>query len=377
MLPVSSKFLATVRGSHGIVSRARVITPGATGADPPGVDLVVIDGGVTLDGSADVRGSLTSLEVYAPFPTAWTTADLVPYGTEIAVSRGVVYGNGAVERAPLGIYRIQSVEQADAPAGTLTIGGQDRMSGLIEADLLAPRQFIAGTTLGAVVSNLVTEVYPAAVIEWDDATNLQTLTRAAIVEEDRFAFLQELVTARGKVMYYDYRGVLVIRTPPNPTTSVFTVDAGATGVLVKVSRSLTRDGVFNAVVATGESADDFAPARGVATDDDPTSPTYWNGSFGKVPKPFASPLIYSNAQALTVAKAMLAQATGLPYSVDFSAVPNPALEPLDPVEVVYPRVNVGASAAREIHVLDQITIPLASGGALGAKTRLQRRGVSV
>lgn len=376
MLPVSAEFLAAVRSSHTVVPRARVITPAATGVDPAGTDLLIVDGTVTLDATADVRGTL-DLGVIAPWPTAMTTADLVPYGTEVAVSRGVVFGNGDVERAPLGIYRITMVEQSDAPAGALRITGSDRMQGVIEARLLAPVQYAATTPVGTVVANLVGEVYPSVVIQWDDATNLQQLGRAAVAEEDRYGFLNELVTSLGKVWFFDYRGILVIRTPPAATTApVWTVDAGADGVLVSASRALNRENVFNAVVAVGEALDDAAPPYGVAYDMNPASVTYWLGPFGKVPRPpYSSPLITTNAQAAAAASKILAESLGLPYSVDFTAVANPALEPLDVVEVVYPPV-LGRSPAvrRERHVIDRVTVGL-SAATLTAGTRLTTGGV--
>lgn len=373
MLPVSSAFLGTVRGSHRIVVRARVITPGATGADPPGRDLAITDGTVTLDASADVRGTL-DLTVAEAWPASVGTDELAPYGTEIAVSRGIVLGNGVIERAPLGIYRVTAVEQEDAPAGPLRVTGSDRMSGLIEAELVAPVQYLKTQTYADVVADLVQAVYPGQPIEWDDTSGSGTLGRTTIVEQDRFGFLRDMVTSLGKIFYFDYRGVLVIVDAPEATASVFDVDAGGGGVLVSASRSLTRQDVYNAVVATGEAMDDFAPATAVVVDADPTSATYWDGPFGKVPLFHSDPLIVTTAQATKAATQLLSANRGLPYSVDFSAVPNPALEPWDPVLVRYPpQAAASPHVAVETHVLEQVTVPLTPDAALTAKTRLVYR----
>jgi hypothetical protein len=371
VLPVSADFLAAVRTSHRIASRVRVITPGATGADPAGGDLRIEDGSVTLDSTADVRGRL-DLTVAEDWPAGVSTADLVPYGTELAVSRGILFGNGAIERAPLGIYRITSVEQEDAPAGHLQITAEDRMSGIVEARLLAPLQYGATATYGDVVGDLVSAVYPDVVIEWDDAAETEQLGRRLVAEEDRYAFLKDLVTALGKVWWFDYRGVLVIKDAPDPAVPVWDIDAGKNGALVQASRALTREGVFNAVVAAGEALDNKPPPYAVAYDLDPASVTHWEGDFGKVPRFYSSPFIKTNAQALKAATNMLAGVLGLPYAVDLTALPNPALEPLDPVRVVYPPV-LGRSpiVAEETHVLEQLQIPLAPGTPLTATTRLQ------
>lgn len=376
MFAVSSRFQSAVTGSHGITTLARLLTiPGDTGSDVAGRTLAVADGSVTLDATADVRGRL-DLTLAEPWPTGYGVDQLVPYGSEIAVWRGVEYGNGDTERVPLGIYRITDVEQSDAPYGTLRIGGLDRMQGIVDARLLAPRQFAAGFTYGAVVSALVTEVYPSAVIEWDAGSG-GTLGRAQVATEDRFAFLRELVTSLGKIMYYDHRGVLVIKAVPDPEASVLDVKSGAGGVLVSARRSLSRAGVFNAVVAQGEGADGVAPAYGVAYDDNPSSPTYWYGDYGQVPTFMSSPFITTGPQASAAAAAELTKNLGLPYAVDFTMVPNPALEPLDVVRVSYPPVLDGRSPARarELHVLDVVGIGLGSDQGMTASTRLSTASI--
>lgn len=370
MLPVGADFLAALRGSHKPVIRARLITPGATGADPLGVDLAVQGGTVTLDGRADIRGAL-DLTLAEPWPTTASTSSLTPYGTEVAISRGVEFGNGRIIRAPLGIYRLEVTGQDLVANGPLRVTGLDRMAGIVDARLLAPIAYPAATTLGAIMSALVLDVYPGATISWDDATNTEAVGRAVVAEEDRFGFLNELVTSQGKIWYWDYRGILVIKSPPNPTVSVFDVDAGRRGVLTSASRELSRAGVTNAVVATGEAADGTPPVRGTAFDTDPESLTYYGGPFGKVPQFFSSPLLTTAAKATAAAGTILTRSTGLPYVVRFGAVPNPALEPYDAVTLVYPPTSPRTVGQRELHVLDQVTIPLAIGGAMTADTRLR------
>ena len=372
MLPVSSTFLAALRSSHEAIFRVTLCDPpGQTGVAPTGVELLLTEGGgsVTLDAEADVRGRCT-LDVTGPWPEDFDPdTAITPYGSEVFISRGISLGNGAIERAPLGYYRLSEVEQSDAPAGSLSISGEDRMQGIIEARLEEPVSFDAASTYGAVVELLVSDVYPGATIEWDGDDG-EVIGRTIVAEEDRYAVILDLVTSLGKVAFFDYRGVLVIAAPPDPTVPVWEVSGGTDGVLVELSRSLNRDGVYNAVVATGEALDDTPPVRGVAYDLDPESPTYWNGPFGKVPRYYSSPLLTTEAQAIAAAESLLATSTGLPYMVDFAAVPNPALEPLDVVRVVYPRVGP-ASPQTEVHVISQVRIPLSSTEAMPSVTRKQ------
>lgn len=361
MKPVSTSFENAVRGSHQMVARARVCTYFQTGTNPDGTEIPILAGDVQLDASASIRATL-DMETIGEWPSKADSL-LAPYGNEIFVERGIILENGEAEYVPLGYFRIYSPEQNEAPNGSIRISAKDRMSGIVDARLFAPRQFTAGTSLGDIFLDLVLEVYPDAVIEWDDDTNEKTLLRSQVAEEDRYEFLNDLVTSHGKVMYFDHRGVLVIKSPPNHRDPVFTVNHGRDGVLVSVSRQLTREGIYNAVVAMGEATDTEEPVRAVVVDTNQHSPTFFYGNFGKVPRFYSSPFITTEAQAISAATSILSRELGVPYNVDFTAVPNPALEPLDPVKITFPRGRA------ELHVIERITIPLDAGGVLQADCR--------
>lgn len=367
MRPVSDRFLAALHGSHRAVSQAFIVAPGQTGTSPTGTELEIISGDIRFDAKAQVRATL-SLEVPgdAGFPEG-PSDDLTPYGNEVFVRRGLDYGGGTIEWVSLGYYRIHSVEQDEAPDGLIRVTATDRMQGIVDARLFGPDRFGATQEFGTVVESLVWPVFGWATIEWDDATDDEQIGRVLLVEEDRYAALDDLITSRGKIWYWDYRGVLVIKDPPAATEPVWTCNAGADGVLVRLSRDLSREGVYNAVVATGEAFDETVPARAVAVDDDPTSPTYWEGPFGRVPRYYSSPLLLTNAQALSAAGSILRQSLGVPYEVDFESIVNPALELLDPIRIV-----LGESI--RTHVIDELVIPLSPDQAMAATTREQTFG---
>lgn len=362
MRAVSARFLAAIRGSHRAVSQAFIVAPGQTGTEPDGTEVAVISGDVRFDAKAQIR-SVVNLEVSGADGFPSRTDDLLtPYGNEVFVRRGLDYGGGAIEWVSLGYHRIDNVEQDEGPDGPIRITAPDRMAGIIDARLTQPDQFLASTTYGVVVNSLVWSVWGWADIEWDDATNLEPIGRALLVEEDRFAFLDSLVTSLGKIWYWDHRGVLVIKDTPDPGESVWTCSSGTGGVLVQLGRALSREGVYNAVVATGEAFDETAPARAFVVDDDPDSPTYWEGQFGRVPRFYSSPFITTDAQAATAAASILRQSTGLPYEVDFTHIPNPALELWDPMTI-----TIGTRV--ETHVVETMVIPLSPLNAQTGTTR--------
>lgn len=338
-----------------------------SGTQPTGTVIPILSGDVVADAKAPIR---STLEMETTGAAMWPTFGnllLAPYGNELFVERGVQYGNGNTEWVSLGYFRIQTPDQTNAPDGPIRITGNDRMAGLIDGRLLAPMQFAASTTYGSVVSTLVLAVYPLATIEWTNGGDTTQIGRSLITEDDRYGFIDDLVTSLGKIWFWDHRGYLVICNQPSPTDPpAFDVNSGAGGVLVAMARHLTRDRVYNAVVALGEGTDTANPVRAVAVNNDVNSPTYFYGRFGPVPRFFSSPLLTTTDQAALAATSLLRKQLGLPYSVDFSAVPNPALEPWDAVRIRYSdRYGV------ETHIIDRITIPLTSQEPMTATTREQ------
>lgn len=371
MRAVSAKFLRTLQGSHKMVARAKVCTTFQTGTTPTGTEISIVAGDVKSVADGMIRSTL-NLTTAEPWPVSQSSL-ITPYGNEIYVERGIDFGNGQREWVGLGYFRIDTPEQSDVPDGAITITAPDRMQGIVDAQFLTPRQFQSGMSRGQLATTLITEVYPSATISWDDAgVRDAPIGRAIIVEQDRAQTLMDLVTSTGKIGYWRYDGVFRIETPPSITgPASWTVNAGTNGVLVHLSRSLSRAGAKNAWVATGEAGDTTPPARGVAVDNNPLSPTYYYGPFGPVPGFFSSPLLLNNSQAIGAARTLLKKSIGLPYQIQLSNIVNPALEPYDVIEVQYPDVGKNRSLRSEIHVVDAATIPLTLDQAQSVDTREQ------
>lgn len=362
MRPVSAAFLRTLTGSHRIFARARVLTSFQSGVSPTGTEIPIVDGNVRADASSDVRSTL-SLTTSGDGMWPLRTADLLaPYGNELFVERGIDYTNGMIEIVSLGYFRIDDTNQSQGPDGEITLTASDRMSGLVDGRLPFPRQYPAGTSVETVFEELVQEIYPDATIEFDFDAAASTFDTAHVAQEDRYGFLRDIARSRGKIMYWDYRGVLRVESPPDPTTPVYTINSGRGGTMVLLARRLTRQGVYNAVVASGEATPDQLPVTSLVTDNNPNSPTYWSGRFGRVPRFYYSSFITTVAAATSAATSILQQAIGLPYSISLNAVPNPALEPYDAIEIVAPDTT-------DVHVIDSIVIPLSSSGVMSGTTR--------
>jgi Domain of unknown function (DUF5047) len=365
--PVSAAFLRTIRGSHKMFARATILETFQTGTQPTGTTVSIIDGSVTSDANADVRSRLTlMIDGNGLFPRD-PNGLIAPYGNEVFVERGIEYGNGTTEIVSLGYFRIYTIEQETAPNGPIIITALDRNSGFIDGRFETPLSVGPPYDLDTVFNLAIRPIYPTVTIDYDFNPAAIDLEAEYVGDEDRFGFIKDICTAYGKIMYWDYRGHLVISDPPDPTVVVYDVNYGQGGVLVQLARHLDREGVYNSVVATGEQADpSIPPVTAIARDGNPLSPTYVNGKFGLVPRYYSSPFITNQTQAQSAADKILQQSMGLPYSIDFTTVPNPALEVLDPIRVTY-----SSDTTAEVHVIQSLTIPLTSREPMTGTTKEQ------
>jgi hypothetical protein len=366
--PVSAAWLRTITGSHTPVVRATFTTQYQTGTSPVGTRVPIVDGSVTLDGSADfyTTGTLVIPGEYWPDPHGDSVA--APYGTEVYLERGIRYSDDLVEYVGLGYLRVRRNGQENADLSTpVECSLEDRMSVLARAKLLAPVAVPASYTYGQLAAALVLDVFPDAEIEWDDDMDSQPIGRDIVVESDRVGALKSLALSAGKVVRWDHRGVLVFFSVPDPLDArpVATLRGGRDGTLAAVKRELSDTGVVNAIVARGEGADEVGGAYAVAIDNDPLSPTRYSGPYGPSVEEITSSLITSDDQALIAAEAGLRRGRGLPYALSLEVACRPELEPDD---LVYAEHGGALGLAR--HIISTLEIPLL-GSTMSGQTRLQ------
>jgi hypothetical protein len=358
---VSAAFETAILTSHTLAVSAEVIA-----ADGTETSLPIVEGTVTLDQRAAVRGRCDLM--LADDGTLGFIPDdggdlLAPYGNEVRVSRGITFPDGTTELVSLGVFRIQEALVDDGPEGlTVRIAGLDRAQRFVDARFEEPYQVAAGTNYATAIESVLTDAWPDVPTSFQ-ATSLTTPTLVVQEGDDRWAFAQAMARSLGMALYFDGDGTAVL-TPDVLSSPVIELAEGAGGVLLLASRQWTREGTFNRVIATGENTGETAPARGVATDDNPLSPTYYFGPFGKVPNFYPSPFITTDAQAEAAAQSILDREIGTTESVGFGALVLPHLEPGDTATITRERSGID-----EDHVIDSLTIPLSASEGMSGQTR--------
>ncbi len=362
MYPVSQEFLDAIESSHTLEVLAVAYLDGSI--VPGGEDLLVVEGSVRVDAKSKVRRAVESLKVVSTDGRTDTLrAILEAPGTEVQIYRGVRLPSGSKELAPIGRFVVDKVDDAIGLPGAVTVTAPDRAQRVIRDRFLTPRGGDTSKTIPGMIEALIQESIPGAVVQ--DLSGDATMVRSGVVwERERWDAIDELATSIGCVVYTDPAGDFVIA--PEKTTADpadWTVSTGATGVLLDGTRSTVLEGVYNVVVATSAPTDGEAPVLGIAEDTNPLSPTRVDGPLGRVPRFYSSPLLATNAQALSAAQSILARALGLRGSLELSTLVNPALEAGDRVDVVF------QDGSSQRHIVDSFAVPLTVGGSMTLSTR--------
>lgn len=366
MRPASEAFKAAVRADHKVVVQCDVLRYDKVIED----SIPIADGNVSLDRTAAIRATC-DLTIPDMVPTTARSL-LAPYGNELAVYRGIDFGpGGGTELIRLGKFRLDTAE-AGEPGRSVRIVGKDRSATVSDARLEALHVQGAGTNYATAIQILIAAglsgatTFPFALA----ATTHSTPDLFVQEQSDRWATAQSWAQAYGHELFFDGDGVCTSRIEPDIATfpAVFDIDEGPGGILIDVATSWDREGMYNRVIAIGENPGNPSIYRGVATDNDPSSPTYYNGPFGRVPTFFASPLLSSDSMAVAAALTVLRRVLGQTQAVRFDSIVAPFLEPGDIVNVLRSTLPINASP----HLIETLTIPLSPTGMMSGSTRTRR-----
>lgn len=172
---------------------------------------------------------------------------------------------------------------------------------------------------------------------------------------DPWQDIQELAQAVGFEAFFDPKGVFVFRPVPDPRLGepVWVFDEDFNPTVVEASRELSDEQTFNDVVVTGQSTSSSNPVSAEAFDNDPSSPTYILGPYGRKTARITFSQITTQDQAQDAANATLFNSLGAADTVTITTVPMPALEPGDVV-----KINVSNVKANGTYMINSMSTPL-------------------
>lgn len=360
MIAPSARFREAIRYSHRAVIEVVAMADGSVVSDP----LAVVGGSVTMDATAASMRRL-SVDLAEPLRVPADADDVLsPFGFELRVKRGIMFPDGTVELMPLGVFPIQSSD-VTSDGLVVKIDGLDRSQRVRDARLMDAYAVPANTNYGQAIRDLIDAGVPGLTYAFASVHDLSPALQFS-AQADRWELAQTMAGACGMNLFFDGEGVLTLRPRmAASTTPEWTVSDGPGGVLVSASSKLDRGPAYNGVVASSSMPGATTTYRSVALDLDPSSPTYWDGRFGRKPMFFTSPLITSQEMCDRAAATILGTQIGVAKSVAFDTWADPSREP--GISALVHDARLGLDG---VHVVDSLTMPLTAKGRMRAQTRL-------
>lgn len=360
MIPASELFQQSLKTSHTALTRAQVWQPTAENTYVYEKTLAVCGGNLTIDGRRNIwrQGNIT-LAPYSGFDLA--VFDSITSSSRLKIQRGIQFLNGTTEWVTIADLTVQSSTRS-LGQGTLSVSAYDPSSCIDDYTLITPYAPIgtnqqALTTVEAIQDLVDIALWETAVWVIDAGIDLTVKPPAGTVfTGSRWDAVNNLAKGLSGEVYVDAAGLWHLhKIQTADWVSCETVATGVGGVIVDGTTSKDRRDVFNGVPLRWEGPN--AGGMVFMVDNDPLSPTYWNGPFGRKPSSEQRvDTVTSEAQAIEAAKALLAQFKGFTASVKYQSLHNPLLEPNDVVEVIVPDY-----ALHQLHVIDSITYDLTQG----------------
>jgi len=274
--------------------------------------------------------------------------------------------NPPYELVPLGVFRINEVEVDEQTDGqlTVTVSGADLSVNiarnawtspvtvwnkqytvpLAKSDTTPEQTYIASTYEEA-IKDLINNRWPIGhsvfggpVFNFNEGLKDAKITAPIILgatnvtssqSSSPWTQISALAAAINCMLYIDQRGRFTLRTIPDPNSMnpVWQFRDGEGGLLTDINRTLSDSKSANYVIATGENAGTKQAIKAVAADDDPNSPTYYLGSYGRMVgyEPGRKKLT-TLAMVQKAADTYLNWFVGGDDSTTFSGITNPALD---------------------------------------------------
>jgi hypothetical protein len=381
--PPHSRYLEQLRYTHKAHLRVTVMNPAGANLGTLPVNSVTFE----LDGLAQIRRSATIIvgEDFAETSSrdaleAITVRDGV-VRLEHAVNPLGAEQSSALIWVVLATLRVQDLNRSATTASTEIIAF-DRTMLLDEFQLPTPQPL--NDTYLNIIKRLIAELKaPAAAPPPPVLTepfivhsSIDTVLRPAPGKSlaqgaNRLEEMQRLAEAIGGVISCDQLGRYTLAPYTLDGAPVLALTLGEDGTIENVGEEFSRTNQYNAVgiefTPTDDDTGEIKSKQVYKYDNVPTSPTYYDGPFGRRNIFFQEEYAHvpNDTTALKIATERLKQYTGSIRGLNLSVVYNPLLEPGDRISVEFPDGVV------EDHIIDQISMNLGSSARMSVVTRFE------
>lgn len=344
MLPSTPAYKLALRLPHRRVSRFTVRTPDGTLLAE---DVPIGGGQVTARISSRVTRSASFTASDEWFPVL-ATDPLSPFHAIVTIETGIAYPSGEEELFPVFTGRVYEASR-DAD-GQVTFRADDLAADVLAADFEQPEKSAPGASTVTEIQRLITAGYQWAVFGTSDVVD-GTVPKLAW-DEDRGKALDDLsATVEGRWFTLGDGSFVVRGFNYAGQPAVITLTDGETGTLSSARVTVTADGAYNCIVVTAERPDTATPIKVTERDLNPSSPSYFNGYFGKRVRRIRSQESLKFVDAQRVARSQLEASKALQRQWAVTCVPDMTLEPGDVTGLEW-------RGFRDTQVIDSLVYPL-------------------
>ena len=358
MWPVSAGFLAALREPE---MKSKVLITASDGSE------LTVDGGAV---HMDARASITRTADLAL--TANDRMDvgdvydlLMTPGLEVSIRRGLMVA-GVAEYVPLGVFSTDTCSKPRRKSSAVTWNASDRSKKIARARLTDTYSIASGTPLAEAGEAFLVNRWSATPCDFSNVLDVlgSALVFDAGADSDPWKSAQQMFADFGYELAFDGTGTCRAIPVPDPETmdAVFDFGSGETSLITDGETEGTFEFTYNGAIVTGEGPDIDTPVRAEVWDDNPNSPTYYMGGFGRVPYFYSSPLMRTVEMCEVAGRTILSRVKGHRQSVSWSSIVNSALTPFDVVKTT----DDGIPARL---VLDKLDIPIRASEAMGSIAR--------
>lgn len=281
-----------------------------------------------------------------------STALLTPFGNQMRPFFGIKYPNGSSELVPMGVYILTDVDAMTTSADvTITVTGSDLSWGVSQRKFRNAFDCPSATPEVSIQAILNTVFPGLSPLNMPPTGVLLPSPLPAFKEgDDPWAACLTLADAAGCELFFDLLGIPTGRPIPAAATTApswFFAD-GPKGV-TSAKRTWTRSGVSNDFIVSGSGTKIQPPVRGEASDQNPGSRTYVNGTYGDIPTFDSSSLVTSSGTAQNAAQNALTAAQGSTEQIVVTCSPNPCWDIDDVMSLQVARLGIDGN-----YVIDTI-----------------------
>lgn len=354
MQTVTDRFLATSRSSSKVVVSADLYSDGSLVLE----NMPVSDASVSMDLDSDVLRSAHITTVATGEPNT-PTFSINLLNCEVILKAGYKYSNQTTELVSLGRFMIWQTDKEFHDGEVMSLELYDRAKYMEMNEIVRPLDY-SGQLASVAIQNLVDLSLPMPVtVTFETGVNDVRLPGGSTYDTNHLEAAIKITDSLGGKFTFDEDGNPVVIKKPvvlsdqSTSTAVYALTCGEDGNIVTLSKQISRESVYNGVAVYGAATENGAQPFGEAYDLNPSSPTYWNGPFGKALKKIEREELLTPADCILAARAELKASTSGLLPVNVQILPNPALVAGDVVTVLFPDL-----VSVELHMIKSIDFDL-------------------